>query len=458
MGKPRRTLQQCRDYAKYMGGECLATIYINEDDKLTWRCGHGHEWAASAASTVRAKSWCRRCRSAASALKKRKTLNDCRRLAAARGGICLSRKYIDSKSKLRWRCSCGNAWNATYNTVHNGHWCRCCANLRKRRTNHLGIEKMRLLAAERHGECLSEHYDNVSSELEWECSEGHRFLARASNVIAGSWCPSCTAGLSNRGGLSEHLCRAIFEYLYASPFPRRRPDWLRSESGALMELDGYNEERAIAFEYQGIQHYEPVKKFKSDHARLAALQNRDEHKAIICALKQTTLVTVPYTVGRNRLEEFIRNELRRLGRGLPSWELLPELDLWLPAVRIDARLTQAKQRGVPSRLTCLSSTYLFHDTPLQWRCQVCGHEFPFRPDRLGKVAAPCKRCRGVAELKARQQLMLNKIRSLLESRGEKLISGDYDGQCTILDIECSRGHIWQTTWASLRHGTRCPVC
>jgi len=458
MGKPRRTLQQCQEYADSRGGKCLAAAYVNENGKLHWRCEGGHEWMATAASTIRAKCWCPRCASALSGLRKRKTLDDCRTLASSKGGACLSKKYTNSKSKLRWRCLCGNAWYATYNTVQNGHWCRHCANLRKQRANHLGIEKMHALAAQRHGKCESTHYENTNSILDWACSAGHRFPARVSNVIAGSWCPSCTGELSNGSGLSEHLCRSIFENLYRAQFPRCRPDWLRSESGARMELDGYNEELAIAFEYQGIQHYGPVIKFKSDHTRHAALQNRDEQKAMACAHRKITLVAVPYTVGKGKLEIFIRNELQRHGKALASWRQLPELDLWLPGVRMDTRLADVKLRGLHLGLACISSTYLLHDTPLLWCCQSCGHEFPFRPDRLDKVASPCKKCRMVAEQKARRERMLWKIHSLLDSRGEKLTSRDYDGQSTRLDIECSGGHTWQTTWASLRHGTECPEC
>jgi len=457
MGKPPRTVEQCREYAESRGGKLLSTTYINENQKMQWQCGTGHLWMATAASTVRAKSWCPHCAHIAAGRQKRKTLDDCRSLANIRGGVCVSRKYVNSKSKLKWKCACGNKWNATYNTVHNGHWCSKCANLRKRRANHLGIEKMHKLAAQRHGKCLSQHYANVNCILDWECAEGHRFPGRVSNVIAGSWCPTCTAGLSG-AGLSEHLCRLIFEHLYGSAFPRRRLDWLRSESGARMELDGYNEDEAIAFEYQGVQHYKPVIKFKSDHLRLAKLQNRDELKARACKLKNIALVVVPYTVGQRQLESFIRNELRRLGKSLPTWDLLPQLDLWLPAVRVDARLTHAKQRGLALGMTCLSSTYLFHDTHLQWRCQTCGHEFPFRPDRLDKVHVPCKKCREVAVAKAHQQNMLRKIHAILNAQGGKLLTYSGKGQRTSLKIKCNRGHSWQTSWGSLRQGTKCPEC
>ena len=51
----------------------------------------------------------------------------------------------------------------------------------------------------------------------------------------------CKTGI----GISEKICRKYFEYLFNKPFNRIRPSWLSE-----LELDGYNEELNIAFEYQ----------------------------------------------------------------------------------------------------------------------------------------------------------------------------------------------------------------
>jgi hypothetical protein len=452
MGRPKRTLEQCQDYARTKGGECLALHYIREDVKIPWRCGRHHVWSSTAASVVGAKSWCRRCVDEASAKRRSNTLEDCQALAASRGGWCLATEYKNSKTKMSWKCSCGNVWQTNYNAVHNGTWCLDCANERKRQENHLGIEKMHELAAKHYGKCLSKSYDNVNSLLEWECSEGHRFSTCASNVIAGYWCHQCGRGLS------ERLCRAILEHLYLARFPRRRPEWLLSETGYRMELDGYNEGMALAFEYQGIQHYKPVLKFKLDGRRLAEMQERDRLKESSCASRKVTLLQIPYTIAHDDLEEFIREELQKRGKAFARWKRLPRLDLWQLSVRADDRLATVKQEGARKNLECISKSYLGHDTPLQWRCRACCHEFSFRPDRLAKVASPCALCRKAARRHACEQYTLSKIRALLASRGELLVSLRFTGHNDPLEIRCDQGHEWSTSWASLRHGTRCKYC
>lgn len=295
MGRPARTLEQCQNYARTRGGECLASEYINENVKIPWRCDRGHKWDSNAASVVRAKSWCKRCADERSAKGRSKNLEDCRILAASRGGWCIATEYKNSKTTMKWQCSYGHVWSTTYNSIQVGHWCSDCANDRKRRQNQFGIETIHKLAAKHSGKWISNCYDNVNSVLEWECSEGHTFPMRVRNVIAGSWCNICG------NGLSERLCRAVLEHLFGVRFPRCRPKWLLSAAGARMELDGYSEELALAFEYQGIQHYKPVLKFKSDSHKLAALQERDRLKASICTSRKVTLLQIPYTIAHDGL-------------------------------------------------------------------------------------------------------------------------------------------------------------
>ena len=57
----------------------------------------------------------------------------------------------------------------------------------------LTVDELRAAAAFRGGRLLSEHYDGDPSQpLEWECHDGHRFLASVRLVLEGGhWCPDC---------------------------------------------------------------------------------------------------------------------------------------------------------------------------------------------------------------------------------------------------------------------------
>lgn len=199
-------------------------------------------------------------------------------------------------------------------------------------------------------------------------------------------------------------------------------------------------------------------KFKSDSRKLSELQDRDRLKADICASRNVSLLKIPYTVGHCGLEEFIRAGFQQNGKALARWKRLPHLDLWQLSVRADDRLVKVKHDGARKNIKCLSTSYLGRKTPLQWRCRACRCEFPLSPRSMALAVSPCALCRKAAYREACGRATLAKVRALLESRGEQLVSLRFISQYDPLDFLCEYGHAWSTSWASLRHGTRCDKC
>jgi hypothetical protein len=104
----------------------------------------------------------------------------------------------------------------------------------------------------RGGEIVKIRKDGIwkgsKTRLVLRCANGHEWQADASNLLyAESWCPECL----NKG---ERIVHAIFETTFGGNFPKSRPEWLVSNKGRRLELDGYNEQRQLAFEYQGPHH------------------------------------------------------------------------------------------------------------------------------------------------------------------------------------------------------------
>src|SRR5207248_10293639 len=50
-----------------------------------------------------------------------------RKCAREYGGECLSKKYVNSKTHLHWRCAAGHEWTAKPDHVLKGHWCPICS-------------------------------------------------------------------------------------------------------------------------------------------------------------------------------------------------------------------------------------------------------------------------------------------------------------------------------------------
>jgi hypothetical protein len=119
------------------------------------------------------------------------TLEEIRQDAARRGGRCLTEAYVDSLTLMDWECAQGHRWRAVAHSIRQGHWCKRCADEKLRHA----VAALHAVAAERGGKCLAEHYANSQTKLEWECGNGHQWLATFNSVKQGSWCPECKAAL-----------------------------------------------------------------------------------------------------------------------------------------------------------------------------------------------------------------------------------------------------------------------
>ena len=114
------------------------------------------------------------------------SIQDMHNLANKYGGKCLSAKYINANTKLKWQCKKEHVWESTSSSVRQGHWCLECSGSKKK-----NIYDMQHLAKMRGGKCLSTEYVNNKTKLKWKCNKGHIWEAVPSSVATRTWCPVC---------------------------------------------------------------------------------------------------------------------------------------------------------------------------------------------------------------------------------------------------------------------------
>ncbi|MBD3163575.1 hypothetical protein GF323_00045 [Candidatus Woesearchaeota archaeon] len=94
-------------------------------------------------------------------------------IAKQRGGQCLSKQYVNSKTKLKWQCTKGHIWKATPAKIKQGQWCPICNKPKK-----LTLSIFQKIAKEKGEKCLSTEYKNNITKLLFQCKEGHRWKTR----------------------------------------------------------------------------------------------------------------------------------------------------------------------------------------------------------------------------------------------------------------------------------------
>ena len=169
-----------------------------------------------------------------------------------------------------------------HHVLNHGQWCPHC--------RRIGLPRLQAHAASLGGRCLSKSYKNCFTKLLWECREGHRWKARAKDVLNGkTWCPTCATSIWR----TEAEIRDILETIFCpSKFAPCYPKFLEG-----LQLDGYCGELSLAFEYQGEQHYDPQNYFHfGDISSFEAQQERDIRKQELCQAAGVRLVLVPFFV------------------------------------------------------------------------------------------------------------------------------------------------------------------
>lgn len=188
--------EEMQDLARERGGRCLSRIYVNSHSALLWECKRGHKWKAMPCNVKDRKwkrgTWSPACFNLRRKFRSRDSIERMQALAPTRGGVCLSKEYINSNGKLLWECERGHQWRATACSVVAGSWCPVCA-----RNQRLKLREFRLLAASKGGRCLSRKYIDKETALRWQCARGHRWSARPGRVKRGTWCARC-ANLNRR--------------------------------------------------------------------------------------------------------------------------------------------------------------------------------------------------------------------------------------------------------------------
>ena len=115
----------------------------------------------------------------------------------------------------------------------------------------------------------------------------------------------------------ERKLRKVLEELYGKKFPNVRPEWMiNPETNHLLEIDCYNEEMGLAFEYQGRQHYKPVEFFGGEEI-YEKVKRRDDIKRKICKQHGIRLIEIdsrefPHNVKSKVLKEHIESETNKI--------------------------------------------------------------------------------------------------------------------------------------------------
>ena len=214
-----------------------------------------------------------------------------------------------------------------------------------------------------------------------------------------------------------------------------------------MELDGYNENLKLAFEYNGEQHY--TENFFSQNMSLQRRKKNDELKINLCEQNGILLITLTPEDDLSEISEIIKKSSHHKKAILQIADFNREIDfdrVWQHRNKI-ASLRQFV--GLKNG-KLISKKYQGQKTHLIWECEK-GHRWTAAPmNILG--GHWCPKCAG------RPQLTITDMRKVVEEFDGNCLSKEYVNATSALNWRCKNGHEWQASYAHIRAGYWCIKC
>lgn len=120
----------------------------------------------------------------------------------------LSKTYINNSSKLKYICKNGHKGSISWNSWSRGHRCSICAGNSK-----FNFSYVKQSFANEGYTLLSTFYININFKLCYLCPNGHKHLVSFSNWLSGVRCPTCyLLGLFGEGNPNWKGGKSFEEY------------------------------------------------------------------------------------------------------------------------------------------------------------------------------------------------------------------------------------------------------
>jgi hypothetical protein len=183
-----------------------------------------------------------------------------------------------------------------------------------------------------------------------------------------------------------------------------------------MELDGFNSSWALAFEHNGLQHYE-IDGYLTVH--LTQLETRladDADKIRLCQEHGVSLIIVPFSIPWKQIESFVLGELKKL-----SIEPVNPIS-FVPGLIAPSMLLELRQHAESLGGWLQSDRYEGSAEKLRWKCKNPEHP-PFRSTPNSVMNGRwCKACAS-ERLSESYRVASNKVQDWARAcRGELVLS------------------------------------
>lgn len=279
--KNRMPLQQIKERFQQEGYELLSNTYINSSIELKFECPRGH---------IEHMCWSffqRGCRCPKCA-GKRMTIDFIREYFQQQNYTLLSSEYKGSRADLEYICPKGHTGSTKWNIFQQGRRCPECSRKKCGQYRKLTFEWIEEQFKQEGYTLFPQKYCGSASKMQYLCPKKHQGSISWDNFKQGYRCPLC------QEWQHEIELGKVLEQIFPDKVRRQdNLDFLGRQS-----VDFSVRKLKIAFEYDGEQHFRPVRyggmSLKQAKKNFKLQQERDARKNKLCKENGYKLIRVAY--------------------------------------------------------------------------------------------------------------------------------------------------------------------
>lgn len=205
-------------------------------------------------------------------------------------------KYWSRNHVIKLWCKQHGEFNTTYNTLKNSKGCPDCEkNIKKRSRRTYDLKYIQDLAIKHKGICVSNEYQGMNAKYDFICENQNCFSTTLRMLVDENkqvWC-NCKLCNPNRNSKAEDIIKDFLDDKNITYVKEKRFDDCKSDKNIALSFDFWLPDFNACIEYDGKQHYEPIKYFGGKSVYQRTIIN-DNVKNQYCNNNNILLIRIPY--------------------------------------------------------------------------------------------------------------------------------------------------------------------
>ena len=282
--------EDVKQYIESQGYYLLSDKYTGSKCKLLVKCNRGHKpYNVTWSNFYNLGQRCQEC----NVENRRNKIDDIRKLVEDKGYKLISNTYKNRSEKLEMICPKGHTTFISWANFKKDRKCSECYKFKK--LSQENVQKF----LNKFGYDIVGEYKNANEKIKILCPEGHIYPATYGHFYDGKRCPHCKKS-TGEIRISEYLKKNNINF---------NDEYIVNniEGVQYLRFDFYLSELNTMVEYDGQQHFKPVKKFGGQEA-FDKTQYRDNIKNKYCLDNNINLIRIPYWDYKN-IEKILDEKL-----------------------------------------------------------------------------------------------------------------------------------------------------